>query len=84
VSRVTLAEELCDELAAKLEGFAAPEAARQIRERRSVRQEDKPVVREVLGRWRQSLGTGPLAEQLWELQTELGRGLARTLQTPSD
>jgi len=35
----------CDELAERLERFGAPGAARQLRENRSVRQEDKPVVR---------------------------------------
>lgn len=80
VSKVPLAEELCDELVARLDGFAAPEAARHLRDCRSVRQEDKLVVREVLSRWRHSLGTTPLAEQLWELQTELGRGHSHSCQ----
>jgi hypothetical protein len=83
VSKVPFAEDLCEELAARLERFAAPEAARQLRERGSVRQEDKPVVREVLGRWRQTLGTAPFGETLWDLQTELGRGLSCTLH-PAD
>jgi hypothetical protein len=56
VSKVLFAEDLCEELAARLERFAAPDAARQLRECRSVRQEDKPVVREVLSRWRQLSG----------------------------
>jgi len=84
VSGVAFAEDLCEELAARLERFAAPDAARRLRERRSVRQEDKPVVREVLGRWRQSRRTAPAAEQLWELQVELGRGLVPTLHAPAD
>ena len=83
VSRVPFAEDLRDELATRLEEFAAPEAARQLRERGSVRQEDKPVVREVLGRWRQTLGRAPFGETLWDLQTELGKGLSRTLH-PAD
>src|SRR5262249_7113506 len=76
VSRVLFDEGLCDELAGRLERFGAPDAARQLRDSRSVRQENKPVVREVVGRWRQSLGTAPFAEQLWDLERELGRGLA--------
>jgi hypothetical protein len=76
VSKVPFAEELCDELVARLEEFAAPDAARQLRECHSVRMEDKPVVREVLGRWRHSVGTAPYAEELWALEAELGRGLA--------
>jgi hypothetical protein len=75
VSRVSVAEEVCDQLAERLERFGAPGAARRLRERHLIRQEDRPVVREVLGRWRQSLGTVPLAERLYEFQEELGKGL---------
>ena len=84
VSRVPFSQELRDELVARLDRFAAPDVARHLRDRGCVRQEDKPVVREVLGRWRQSLGTAPSAEQLWELQAELGRGLTPTWPAPAD
>jgi hypothetical protein len=67
---------LCDELAERLEQFGAPDAASRLRERSSVVQADKPVVREVLSRWRQSVATEPFAQELYELQVEVGKGLA--------
>jgi hypothetical protein len=63
---------LCEELAARLERFAAPDVAARLRKRELLLQSDKPVVREVLGRWRQHVKAGSLAEELWELQIELG------------
>jgi hypothetical protein len=84
VSGVLFAENLREELASRLDRFAAHGAAQRVRQRGWVRQDDKPVVREVLARWRQSLGPAPVAETLWELQAELGRGLTRSLYTPVD
>jgi hypothetical protein len=75
-ARVSVSEGLCDGLAARLEAFGAPDAASRLRERHAVVQSDKPVVREVLGRWRQSVGTAPVSEELYDLQVEMGKGLA--------
>ena len=69
------AEELCEELAARLDLFGAPDAATRLRGGGSIVRADKPVVREVLCRWRQSVATEPFAEELWELQVEVGKGL---------
>jgi hypothetical protein len=66
---------LYEELSARLDRFGAPDAARRLQEGRSILREAKPVVREVLSKWRRSVGTEPVAEQLWELQTKLGRRL---------
>jgi hypothetical protein len=74
-ARVSVSDELRNELVARLEQFGAPDAARRLRDRGSVVQADKPVVREILGRWRQSVGTEPVAKELYELQVEMGKGL---------
>ena len=74
-AKVSVPDDLYEELSARLDRFGAPDAARRLQEGRSILREDKPVVREVLGRWRRSVATEPVAEELWELQTKLGRGL---------
>jgi hypothetical protein len=68
-------EALCEELTARLQSFGAPDAAKNLREHDSIVRADKPVVREVLRRWRQSVATEPLAQQLWDIQVEVGKGL---------
>jgi len=70
-ARVSVQDDLYEELTVRLDRFAAPDAARRLQDDRFIRREDKPVVREVLARWRRSVGTEPVAEQLWELQTRL-------------
>jgi len=47
----------------------------------SIRTEDKPVVREVLGRWRRSTDPTLFPAALAELQQQLGRDLQRRWQT---
>jgi hypothetical protein len=65
---------LGEELAQRLEDFGAPDAAERLRQYGTIHLEDKPVVREVLGRWQRSVGS----EQSAEL-TELDRRLAQDI-----
>jgi hypothetical protein len=74
-AKVSVPDEVCEGLAARLELFGAPDAAARLRKQRSVARADKPVVREVLCRWRQSSDIKQFAEELWKLQVEVGKGL---------
>lgn len=80
-ARVTLSDEECDELAQRLARFGAPDAAERLLGHHSIRTEDKPVVREVLGRWRRSTDPTLFPAALAELQQQLGRDLQRRWQT---
>jgi hypothetical protein len=65
-------------LAQRLARFGAPDAAGRLREGRSLRLEDKPVVREVLGRWLRSVGPDQFASELVELHRQLGNDMERS------
>jgi hypothetical protein len=74
--KVALSDEACDELARKLALFGAPDAAERLLGHRSIRNEDKPVVREVLARWRRS-AAATFPPDLNELHARLGLDLRR-------
>jgi len=76
-STVALPEALCQELAVRLAQFGAPDAAERLLGPRSIRTEDKPVVREVVGRWLRSGGADEFELELLRLQTLLGSELER-------
>jgi hypothetical protein len=80
-STVALPEALCQELAMRLAQFGAPDAAERLLGHRSIRTEDKPVVREVLGRWLRTAGTDDFASELASLRRRLGRELENHWQT---
>ena len=77
---VALREYVYDELARRLAQFGAPDAAERLLGRRAIRHEDKPVVREVLARWRRSAGDTEWDSELAELHGRLGRDLNRNWQ----
>ena len=81
-ARVTLSDEECDELAQRLARFGAPDAAERLLGHHSIRIEDKPVVREVLGRWCRSTDPTLFPAALADLQEQLGRDLRRGWQAP--
>jgi len=77
---VALPEAICEELALRLVDFGAPDAAERLLDHRSIRTEDKPVVREVLGRWLRSARRVEFELELLQLQQRLGRDLDRLWQ----
>jgi hypothetical protein len=81
VNTVALPEALCQELAVRLAQFGAPDAAERLLGHRAIRTEDKPVVREVVGRWLRSTGADEFELELIQLQTLLRRELERTWRT---
>jgi hypothetical protein len=74
-AKFELSDQECDELARRLARFGAPDAAESLLGHHSIRTEDKPVVREVLGRWRRSVEPMGFSAALVELQEQLGREL---------
>jgi hypothetical protein len=78
--KVTVANETVDELAQRLAGFGAPDAAERLLGHRSIRPEDKAVVREVLARWQRSAPKS-FPPELTALQEQIGRDLWRALNS---
>ena len=74
---VTLSDEACRELAQRLAQFGAVDTAERLLGYRSIRTEDKPVVSEVLARWRRSAGASFPAE-LNQLHERLVHDLRRS------
>jgi len=72
---VALPEGICEELAVRLVDFGAPDAAERLLRDHSIRTEDKPVVREVLGRLLRSARFTEFELELMQLQQRLGRDL---------
>jgi hypothetical protein len=77
--KVTVPDEACDELAKRLAVFGAPDAAERLLGHRSVRPEDKAVVREVLARW-ELAAPDDFPPELAELSNQLGRDLQRAFK----
>jgi len=76
-ARVPLSEDVYRELAQRLAAFGAPDAAERLLGHQAIRHEDKPVVREVIGRWLRSTVDERFGAQLAELYDCLGRDIRR-------
>jgi hypothetical protein len=61
----------------RLAQFGAPDAAERLLGHRAIRSDDKPVVREVVGRWLRSGAADEFELELIQLQTLLRRELER-------
>jgi hypothetical protein len=82
-ANVQLPDDLYQELAERLSNFGAPDAAEQLRTQQAIRNENKPVVREVIGRWQRS-GTPEASDaQLEDLANRLGGDVRRALERES-
>jgi len=65
----------------RLARFGAPDAAERLLGHRAIRSEDKPVVREVIGRWLRTAGAAEFELELIQLQTLLRHELERAWRT---